>query len=206
MLCNVSCTARVRSAGVVVRVRSMSSISDEVKQPTSFSTSGWNGSRPNIGRLSRNREPLDHRANAFEYDAATAIAGVNPRRCAAAKSASRVSTSKMCQSRTLRRGSACSANGTSGSAGDSGSSASRSAHHCRSSSEGPGAAAASAARYSAIGVAQFGQFPAAVEHRQVGHELAVTHRVRGVHVHVDVQPRATIRTQRQAQLEHIAVE
>ncbi len=121
-----------------VCVRSMSSISDEVKQPTSFSTSGWNGSRPNIGRLSRNREPLDHRASALEYDAATAIAGVSPRRCAAAKSASRVATSKMCQSRTLRRGSACSASGTSGSAGDSGSSGTRSAHHCRSSSVGPG--------------------------------------------------------------------
>ena len=58
----------------------------------------------------------------------------------------------------------------------------------------------------AIGVAQFGQFPAAVEHREVGHELPVAHRVGGVHVHVDVQPRTPVRTQRQAQFQHVAVE
>ena len=66
MACNTSCTERARAAGVAVSVRSMSSISDEVKSPTSFSTSGWYGSRPNIGRLSRNRESVDQWANAFE--------------------------------------------------------------------------------------------------------------------------------------------
>ena len=51
-----------------------------------------------------------------------------------------------------------------------------------------------------IGIAESGQVRAAVERGEVGHEVAVAHRVGGLHVHVDVQARAPVREQRQRDL------
>ena len=47
---------------------------------------------------------------------------------------------------------------------------------------------------------------AAVERGQIRHEVAVTHRICALHVHVDVQSRASAGQQCQAQLQHLIVQ
>ena len=85
-----SCTAPARDAASLTPDRSMSSSSDEVKSPTRLSTSGWKASRPNSGRLSRNREVPDQHASVWAKAAANIIAGVTPCDRALLNSASRV--------------------------------------------------------------------------------------------------------------------
>ena len=57
-----------------------------------------------------------------------------------------------------------------------------------------------------IGVTQFGQGVALIERRQVGHQGPVAHRVGGLHVQIDVQPRPLAGEQRQREFEHCTVE
>lgn len=57
-----------------------------------------------------------------------------------------------------------------------------------------------------VGVAQFRQIASAVQRRQIGHQGAIAHRVGGLHVQIDVQPRPPTRQQGHGQLEHRAVE
>ncbi len=150
-------TTRARCAGGGrLRVRSMSSISDEVKSADQLVDIGMERFPAEPRQVEQEPRAASTTAPAHSAcDAPTAMAGVTPRRCAAANSASRVATSKMCQGRVLRCGSACSAGGTSGSAGGSGRSGIRSAHHCRSSLRRSAAPRLSAAaRYCAVGVAR----------------------------------------------------
>ncbi|CKT85929.1 Uncharacterised protein [Mycobacterium tuberculosis] len=145
-----SCTACARAAAVRAPVRSTSSNSEEVKSPTSRSTSGCRAWRLNNGRFSRNRDDADQRASTLAKAAASVIAGVMPRARARANNASRVCGSSQCQRRVLRRRSR-SPPARVGSAGGSGSCGMRCAHQSRSASRtgwGSVSSASIACRYS----------------------------------------------------------
>ena len=85
----------------------------------------------------------------------------------------------------------------------------RRAHQSRSASRA-GRGCASSARDGlavfAVAVTQFGQLPAQIHGGEVRHQGAVTHRVGGLHIQIDVQPRTLAGQQRQPELEHRAIE
>ena len=148
----------------------------------------------------------DQRASALANAAASAIAGVMPRARARENRASRVAGSNQCQRRVPR----CESRPpTAGGIGGSGSCGMRCAHQSRSASRA-GCGLLLVAHHGLavfpVAVGQLGQFTAQVEGGKVRHQRAVAHRVGGLHVQIDVQPRSLAGQQRQREFEHRAVE
>ena len=187
-----SCTARARDGGargagqVDVEQQRRGEVADQEVDV------GVQGSRPNSGTFSRNREVVDQHARVLANAAANAIAGVTPR--ARARGEQRVA------SRRVQPVPAPSAVAVQlvvrvdvGSAGGSGSCGMRCAHQSRSASRGrlrPRFSPRDGLTVFAVAVTQFGQLPAVIQRREVSHQGAIAHRVGGLHVQIDVQSRS----------------